>query len=82
MLKEEVWSDGSKIVKYSLAYLNPKICGVDDGRVLGYDNGHDRHHRHFMGGVEPFDFSSYEELLSRFSSRSGSTVEGEDEKDH
>ena len=42
MLKEEVWesSDGG-VVRYSLAYINPSICGLDNGRVLGYDNSHD-----------------------------------------
>jgi len=67
MLKEEVWqgADG-EVVKYSLAYLNPRICGVDNGRVLGYDNSHAHHHRHFMGTAEPFEFVSYSALSSRF----------------
>jgi hypothetical protein len=66
-LKEEVWQtpDG-RVVKYSLAYINPRICGEDNGRVLGYDNSHGHHHRHFMGATEPVEFESYETLVDRF----------------
>jgi hypothetical protein len=66
-LKEEVWqTDDGQVVRYSLAYINHQICGVDNGRVLGYDNSHNHHHRHFMGTVEPVDFDSYEALQDRF----------------
>ena len=66
-LKEEVWQtvDGEG-VRYSLAYINHRICGVDNGRVLGYDNSHEYHHRHFMGTVEPIEFENYKSLLARF----------------
>jgi hypothetical protein len=43
-----------------------KICPVDNGRVLGYDNSHEYHHRHFMGTVEPMEFDSYKALAERF----------------
>ena len=66
VLKEEVWFEGDRIVKYSLAYINPKVFSLDNGRVLGYDNAHDHHHRHFMGKVERIDFESYEALADRF----------------
>ena len=66
VLKEEVWYEGQRVVKYNLAYVNPRLCGVDNGRVLGYDNGHDYHHRHFMGKVEEIEFEGYEALLNRF----------------
>jgi hypothetical protein len=67
MLKEEVWQDqAGEVVKYSLAYINPAICGVDNGRVLGYDNSHDHHHRHFMGRQEPNEFAGYGALAKRF----------------
>lgn len=67
ILKEEVWQnvDGT-VVRYSLAYLNPRICGVDNGRVLGYDNAHGNHHRHFMGDVAQVEFRNYEALARRF----------------
>ena len=55
-----------QVVKYSLAYVNPAVCGADNGRVLGYDNSHDHHHRHFMGKQESFDFIGYEALATRF----------------
>ncbi len=67
ILKEEVWeTDNGQVVKYVLAYINPRICGPDNGRVLGYDNRHDYHHRHFLGTTEPVDFVNYEALAERF----------------
>jgi hypothetical protein len=66
-LKEEVWAtDDGQIVSYSLAYVNHQICGVDNGRVLGYDNSHGYHHRHFMGTVEAIEFDNYQSLSARF----------------
>jgi len=66
-LREEVWQTKSgRVVKYNLAYINLRVFGQDNGRVLGYDNSHDYHHRHFMGAVEPFQFDSYEALAKRF----------------
>lgn len=66
-LREEVWQtlDG-RVTKYNLAYINHLICGVDNGRVLGYDNSHDYNHRHFMGKVEAVPFVDYESLAARF----------------
>ncbi len=66
VLKEEVWYEGAVVVKYSLAYINEAICAGDNGRVLGYDNGHGVHHRHFMGNVEKVKFTSYTDLARRF----------------
>ena len=66
LLKEEVWQENGNIVKYSLAYVNPTICGIDNGRVLGNDNSHNQHHRHFMGRQEAVSFRSYEALFRRF----------------
>jgi hypothetical protein len=34
--------------------------------VLGYDNAHDYHHRHFMGSVEPVEFVSFEHTVELF----------------
>jgi hypothetical protein len=47
-------------------YINRRICSVDNGRVLGYDNSHEYHHRHFMGTVEPIEFENYKSLSARF----------------
>ena len=66
-LRREVWqSEGGKVVRYSLAYINHRIYGHDNGRVLGYDNSHDGHHRHFMGSVEAVEFESYDAIVKRF----------------
>ena len=66
-LREEVWqTQDGKVTKYNLAYINHLVCRLDNGRVLGYDNGHDYHHRHFMGKVEAVEFDDYESLAARF----------------
>jgi hypothetical protein len=39
---------------------------MDNGRVLGYDNSHGHHHRHFMGQVQDIEFDDYESLAARF----------------
>lgn len=66
LLKEEISLVDGKVVAYSLAYINLKRCQVDNGRVLGYDNSHGYHHRHFMGKTEPIEFSTYADLAERF----------------
>ncbi|MDR3765380.1 MAG: hypothetical protein P4M01_14925 [Acidobacteriota bacterium] len=53
-------------MRNNLAFINPHLFPRDNGRVLGYDNGHGSHHRHCLGVVTPFPFSGYEALLSRF----------------
>lgn len=54
------------ISKYSLVYINHNICRIDNGRVLGYDNNHGYHHRHFMGQIEDVNYTTYEEIAERF----------------
>jgi hypothetical protein len=68
VLKDRVIRDlpSKKVVSYTLAYINPRIFGGDNGRVLGYDNSHDYSHRHYMGIVTPDPFTSYESLYERF----------------
>jgi len=67
-LKERVIRnlDTGEVLEYALAYINPAIATVDNGRVLGYDNSHRLHHRHRMGKVEPIEFTTFEELRRRF----------------
>jgi hypothetical protein len=78
-VKEEIVHRGAEVVKYSLAYINPRIGGPDNGRVLGYDNSHGHHHRHFMGRVSFVDFSGYEALLERFQQEVTELWRNEDE---
>jgi hypothetical protein len=66
LLREQIWFENGLVVAYSLAYINLKLCPVDNGRVLGYDNSHDYHHRHFMGEVEAVEFTTYAALAERF----------------
>ena len=70
LLSYEVWGYKYKgktvVTRYNLAYINPVIYGGDNGRVLGFDNAHEYHHRHFMGKVEAVEFESYEATLERF----------------
>ena len=66
LLREQIWFEDGRVVAYSLAYINLKLCPVDNGRVLGYDNSHDYHHRHFMGEMEAVDFTTYAALAERF----------------
>jgi hypothetical protein len=67
IIREEVWQDSrASVVKYNLAFINHALCAKDNGRVLGYDNSHGNHHRHFASAGEKFAFISYERLLERF----------------
>jgi len=67
-LRREVWADGvtGMITRYNLAYINHNIHPRDNGRVVGYDNAHDGHHRHCLGLVEPIEFVSFEDIEKRF----------------
>ena len=80
LLSYEVWGrhENGKIVviRYNVAYINHAIHQGDNGRVLGFDNAHGFHHRHFMGRVEPVDFESYEAMLERFQREWSQIVEG------
>ncbi len=60
------YSSSGKLLRYSLALIDLRAAGVDDGRVLGYDNAHGRHHRHLLGRIETVEFESYESLEKRF----------------
>ncbi len=70
LLSYEVWGykERGKIVvtRYNLAYINHAMFHKDNGRVLGFDNAHGYHHRHYMGKVEAIEFESYEAILERF----------------
>lgn len=57
-----MWVDEAtgRITRYNLAYINHKLYAGDNGSVVGYDNAHDGHHRHYFGVVEPIEFVSFE----------------------
>ena len=68
ILRREIWIDegSGKVTRYNLAYINHKIFAGDNGRVIGYDNAHDGHHRHYFGEVEPVEFTSFENIEDQF----------------
>jgi hypothetical protein len=67
VLREEVWvSGGGQVVQYNLALVARHLSGIDNGRILGYDNAHGEHERHFMGKVKPATFTSYGATAKRF----------------
>jgi hypothetical protein len=77
IIREEVWQDQSgKVTKYNLAFINHFLCPQDNGRVLGYDNAHGTHERHFMGAVEPHLFTNYKSLVSKFLDEVGDLRKG------
>lgn len=67
IVREEVWEDAAgAVVRYNLAFVNPLLTSLDHGRVLGYDNAHGQHHRHFYGNTELISISSFEALSIMF----------------
>jgi len=54
------------VVNYSLAYIDPTAFTGDNARVLGYDNQHGYHHRHYFGEVTAFEYACYDELVELF----------------
>jgi len=67
IIKFEAWEFEDAIVKYNMAYINKNIYPNDNGRVIGYDNSHNFHHKHYLGQItELDDFISYQELVQRF----------------
>ena len=66
-LRREVWADHKgRVTRYNLAYINYNLHSGDNGRVVGYDNAHDYHHRHYFGVVEPIPFVNFEDIEARF----------------
>ena len=67
LLKEEVWRDAAgAVTRYSLAYIDPEAFAGDNGRVLGYDNAHGYHHRHYCGEQTDFKFRGFDRFLKQF----------------
>ena len=67
LLKRRVWvNENNEVTRYGLTYINHHIHTGDNGRVLGYDNAHHYHHRHYMGEIEPVDFKNFNDIEARF----------------
>ena len=67
LLRREVWVDArGRVTRYNLAYINHALHSGDNGRVIGYDNAHGSHHKHFFGKVEPVVFVSFEDIEAHF----------------
>lgn len=50
-----------------MVYINKRIYPNDNGRVIGYDNSHNFHHKHYFGEItELDDFVNYQKLLQIF----------------
>lgn len=66
-LRREVWVDErGRVTRYNLAYINHALYNEDNGRVVGYDNQHGYHHRHFFSVVTAVVFSDFEDIEEQF----------------
>ncbi len=76
LVRVEAWENELVVIeKYAITYVNPSLPSDENGRVLGYDNAHDYHHRHYKGEIYPVtDFISYEDIVSRFAEELGEFV--------
>lgn len=67
IIKFGAWSYQNKMIKYNMAYINKMIFPYDNGRVIGYDNAHNFHHKHYFGEIIDIDdFVNYQKLVLRF----------------
>ena len=77
LLRRETWEDEQgNIIKYNLAYINHQLYPGDNGRVVGFDNQHGYHHRHFMGKTESMEFTTFEALENQFDQEWSSLLRG------
>ncbi len=67
IIKFEAWEYENIIIKYNMVYINKNIFPNDNGRVVGYDNSHDFHHKHYFGVIHELDdFIDYRDQVQRF----------------
>jgi predicted transcriptional regulator len=77
ILREEVWLDEvGNVARYNLAFIQHQLCQVDNGRVLGYDNAHGKHERHYMGKGRNLSFQELRATFRTLCRRSGSITQG------
>lgn len=55
-----------KVVRYNFAFIVPHLAFAYNGRVLGFDNAHGVHERHFMGNAQVVELESYPDTANRF----------------
>ena len=55
-----------QVLRFALVYINHVITQKDNGRTLGYDDGHGYRHRHFLGVVTALPPMSYEAIADMF----------------
>jgi hypothetical protein len=66
-LRREIWVDTQgHVTRYNLAYINHALHAGDNGRVVGYDNQHGHHHRHYFGVVSAIEFTSFDDVEDQF----------------
>ncbi|RFO95008.1 transcriptional regulator [Rhodoferax lacus] len=66
-LRREIWVDAQgQVTRYNLAYVNYALHAGDNGRVVGYDNQHGYHHRHYFGVVAAVEFTGFEDIEDQF----------------
>jgi hypothetical protein len=66
-LRREIWVNNQRqVTRYNLAYINHALHSHDNGRVIGYDNAHGFHHRHYFGQIQIVDFLNFEDIEARF----------------
>jgi hypothetical protein len=66
-LRREVWMNEVGVVtRYNLAYINHNMISKDNGRVVGYDNQHGYHHRHYFGQVSATHLPNFEAIEAAF----------------
>ncbi len=67
IFRREIWVNSSgQVVRYNLAYINAALHSGDNGRVVGYDNAHGYHHRHYFGVVTPVAFVNFDKMEEQF----------------
>lgn len=67
IVRREVWVNAhGEVTHYNLAYIHHGLQHKDNGRVVGYDNHRQVHHRHYMGKVETVQYKNFDDIQQRF----------------
>lgn len=67
IIRRQIWANAKgEITRYGLAYINHRLFHGDNGCVLGFDNAHGYHHKHYMGDIEPVYFKNFEDIERQF----------------